>query len=257
MKEEPVDESKLGLVARFKLMYKQYWYVLIPVHWATSAVWYGSFFIAAKKLFIIMNSFHSGVEIVPMLEAMGVTSDKILSVLKDSNAGYYAIAYAMYKLATPARYTVTLAGTTYSINYLKKRGYIKPVPSKEQLRTIYEDKREEMRGKRDELMDKLEERRGELRDKFEERREELRDMIEERRSEMHEKRNELTKRLQSGTKEMKNKIAERSDEIKEKLEQNSHNLQQSLESSSSKFKRKVLDESRKIQSHVPEIGRKD
>jgi len=45
---------------------------------------------------------------VPTLKAIGVTSDTILSHLSDSNAGYYAIAYAMYKVATPARYTVTL-----------------------------------------------------------------------------------------------------------------------------------------------------
>lgn len=120
-------EEKLSLVQKFKLMYKQYWYVLIPVHVATSVVWYGSFFIAAK----------SGVDIVPWLEYLGA-GEKILSHLRNSNAGYYAIAYAMYKLATPARYTVTIGGTTLSINYLKKRGYIKPVPSSEQLKEMYE-----------------------------------------------------------------------------------------------------------------------
>ncbi|XP_042879219.1 protein FAM210A-like isoform X2 [Penaeus japonicus] len=124
---EEKKEEKLSLVQKFKLMYKQYWYVLIPVHVVTSIVWYGSFFIAAK----------SGVDIVPMMEKLGA-GEKILSHLRNSNAGYYAIAYAMYKIATPARYTVTIGGTTLSINYLKKRGYIKPVPSSEQLKEMYE-----------------------------------------------------------------------------------------------------------------------
>ncbi|KAK7073177.1 hypothetical protein SK128_005691 [Halocaridina rubra] len=124
---EENKEEKLSLVQKFKLMYKQYWYVLIPVHVATSIVWYGSFFIAAK----------SGVDIVPWLEWMGA-SENILSHLRNSNAGYYAIAYAMYKIATPARYTVTIGGTTISINYLKNRGYIKPVPSSEKLKEMYE-----------------------------------------------------------------------------------------------------------------------
>lgn len=48
--EEKKDEvQKLGIVARFKKMYKEYWYVLLPVHIATSAVWYGSFFYASKR----------------------------------------------------------------------------------------------------------------------------------------------------------------------------------------------------------------
>jgi len=124
---EEKKEEKLSIMKRFKLMYKQYWYVLIPVHIITSCVWYGSFFIAAK----------SGVDIVPMLEWAGA-SEKILNYLRNNNAGYYAIAYAMYKVASPARYFVTVGGTTISINYLKKYGYIKPVPTKERIQEIYE-----------------------------------------------------------------------------------------------------------------------
>ncbi|KAG0710633.1 hypothetical protein GWK47_022402 [Chionoecetes opilio] len=48
-----------------------------------------------------------GVDIVPLMEMLGA-GEKILSHLQSSNAGYYAIAYAMYKIATPARYTVTV-----------------------------------------------------------------------------------------------------------------------------------------------------
>ena len=42
-----------------------------------------------------------------MLETIGI-SDSVTDHLRDSNAGYYAIAYGMYKIATPARYTVTI-----------------------------------------------------------------------------------------------------------------------------------------------------
>lgn len=58
--------------------------------------------------------------------------------------GYIALAYAMYKVATPVRYTVTLGGTTISINYLKKWGYIKPVPSTERMKEIYREKKENL-----------------------------------------------------------------------------------------------------------------
>lgn len=43
------EYSKLGLVARFKKMAKEYWYVLIPVHVVTSSVWLGSFYYASTR----------------------------------------------------------------------------------------------------------------------------------------------------------------------------------------------------------------
>ena len=66
----------------------------------------------------------SGVDIVGALEYIG-TSEKILSYLRDSEAGYYALSYACYKIATPVRYTVTVAGTTVAITKLKDTGYLK------------------------------------------------------------------------------------------------------------------------------------
>ena len=45
--------------------------------------------------------------------------------LKNSDVQYYALAYACYKVATPARYTVTVGGTTWSIYYLEKWGMLK------------------------------------------------------------------------------------------------------------------------------------
>ena len=54
----------------------------------------------------------SGVDIVGVLENLG-TSERIMNFLKESEVGYIALSYACYKIATPARYTVTLGGTTY------------------------------------------------------------------------------------------------------------------------------------------------
>ena len=94
-------EANPGIVKRFKQMFKDYWYVLLPVHVATSAVWLGGFYLALK----------SGVDIVGLLERLG-TSERILDYLRHSEAGYIALSYACYKLATPARYAVTVGGTT-------------------------------------------------------------------------------------------------------------------------------------------------
>ena len=76
-----------GIVKRFKQMFKDYWYVLLPVHVATSAVWLGGFYISLK----------SGVDIVGMLESLG-TSERILDYLRHSEAGYIALSYACYKV---------------------------------------------------------------------------------------------------------------------------------------------------------------
>lgn len=42
-------EKKLSIFQRFKQMYKDYWYVLVPVHLVTSAAWFGGFYYMAKR----------------------------------------------------------------------------------------------------------------------------------------------------------------------------------------------------------------
>lgn len=102
-----------------KQMTKDYWHVLIPVHLVTSAGWVALFYAAAKN----------GVDIAHILNYFNV-GEKYLEMLRDSSAGYWAITYALYKIATPLRYTVTVGGTTISIRYLTKWGYLKPRQSK-------------------------------------------------------------------------------------------------------------------------------
>lgn len=82
----------------------------------------------------------SGVDIPALLETMHV-SEAVVTKLRDSTLGHAAIAYLCYKIATPVRYTVTLGGTTLSIKYLSKWGYIRPVPTKAQLKQMYDDQK--------------------------------------------------------------------------------------------------------------------
>jgi len=92
------------------------------------------------------------VDIPALLESVNV-NEKIVNSMRNSSMGYVAISYGLYKIATPLRYTVTLGGTTISINYLKKWGYIKPMPSKERLKEMYAETREGMKEKRENLME--------------------------------------------------------------------------------------------------------
>lgn len=49
IRHESTREPKLSLFQRFKQMYRDYWYVLVPVHLVTSAAWFGSFYYLASR----------------------------------------------------------------------------------------------------------------------------------------------------------------------------------------------------------------
>jgi len=106
----PVKES---LFTRFKAMYRDYWYVLVPVHVVTSVGWIGGFYYFAK----------SGVDLGHYMKKVGI-SESVVDKVTHSGAGHLAVAYALYKVATPARYAVTLGGTTLAINSLRNMGYL-------------------------------------------------------------------------------------------------------------------------------------
>lgn len=124
------ETSNLTLFAKFKLMYKQYWYVLIPVHVITSFSWVGAFYYMSK----------CGVDIPALLQYIHL-SDTIIQKVQNSNMGHAAIAYLCYKIITPVRYAVTVGATTVSIKYLVQRGHIKPIPSKKQIIEMYTKKK--------------------------------------------------------------------------------------------------------------------
>lgn len=93
----------------------------------------------------------------------------LIKPLRDSHLGHVAIAYLLYKIATPARYTVTIGGTTFAIKYLVRGGYIKPMPTRKELVQIYKDKRDDFKekvaDKKEELKEKVADKKQEFKDK--------------------------------------------------------------------------------------------
>jgi hypothetical protein len=144
-RKESVSE-KPGIVKKFKKMFKEYWYVFVPVHVATSSVWLGTFYLMLK----------SGVDIVSFLQYVG-TSQRILDYMSDSEAGYYALSYACYKIASPLRYTITVAGTTLTISKLKDTGYLKSTS----------EVAEKIKDKTDDLKEKYEDQRDKVKEEWE------------------------------------------------------------------------------------------
>ncbi|KAM9852739.1 protein FAM210A-like [Aulostomus maculatus] len=167
---DPLQDKSVGLVQRFKRTFKQYGKVMIPVHLLTSSVWFGTFYYAAMK----------GVNVVPFLEMIGLP-ESLVGLLRDSSSGYALTAYAMYKIATPARYTVTLGGTSLSIQYLRKHGYLStPPPVKEYIQDKMEETKERFSEKMEETKERFSEKMEETKERFSEKMEETKDKLSER-----------------------------------------------------------------------------
>ncbi|CAJ1061477.1 uncharacterized protein C18orf19 homolog A-like [Xyrichtys novacula] len=164
---DPLQDKSIGLFQRFKRTFKQYGKVMIPVHLVTSSVWFGTFYYAAMK----------GVNVVPFLEMIGLP-ESIVGLLRDSSGGYALTAYAMYKIATPARYTVTLGGTSLSVQYLRKHGYLStPPPVKEYFQDKMEETKEKLTEKMEETKERFSEKMEETKGRFSEKMEETKDKL--------------------------------------------------------------------------------
>ncbi|SPP77840.1 blast:Uncharacterized protein C18orf19 homolog A [Drosophila guanche] len=113
------DAANMGLFAKFKHMYKQYWYVLIPVHCVTSVAWFGGFYYLSK----------SGVDVPSLLQYVHL-SETIIEKVQSSDMGHYAIAYLCYKVATPLRYALTLGKTSqhFHHHYAINQFYLQAAP---------------------------------------------------------------------------------------------------------------------------------
>ncbi|XP_072805469.1 protein FAM210A [Vicugna pacos] len=153
---DPLQDRSISLYQRFKKTFRQYGKVLIPVHLITSGVWFGTFYYAAIK----------GVNVVPFLELIGLP-DSVVNILKNSQSGNALTAYALFKIATPARYTVTLGGTSFMVKYLRSHGYMStPPPVKEYLQDRMEETKEllteKMEETKDRLTEKLQETKGKV-----------------------------------------------------------------------------------------------
>ncbi|XP_006902814.1 PREDICTED: protein FAM210A-like [Elephantulus edwardii] len=152
---DPLQDKSISLYQRFKKMFRQYGKVLIPVHLITSGIWFGTFYYAAIK----------GVNVVPFLELLGLP-DSIVNILKNSQSGNALTAYALFKIATPARYTVTLGGTSFTVKYLRSHGYMStPPPVKEYLQDRMEETKELLTEKMEETKDRLTEKLQETKEK--------------------------------------------------------------------------------------------
>jgi len=133
---ENADAKPLGLMQRFKQTYKEYGKVLIGVHVFTSCLWATGFYYAAV----------SGIDVVSLLKWVGA-SDKMIAPFTRAGVGHAAIAYLMYKLATPLRYMVTIGGTRVVVKILRRWGYMPPISEQNRFRHFVKEGQQKMRAK--------------------------------------------------------------------------------------------------------------
>lgn len=136
-------------------------------------------------------------------------SETLIKPFRDSSMGYVAVAYALYKITTPLRYTVTLGGTTLSINYLKRWGYIKPVPSKKELQEMYRERKEN-------IMDTVRERKEEFwqkTDKLKGRKDVFIDEIKDKKESLEKSLLDRKQDFEKSLKDTQTKILQTKDEV--------------------------------------------
>ncbi|KAH0617837.1 hypothetical protein JD844_016469 [Phrynosoma platyrhinos] len=128
----------------------------------------------------LQDKFSQGINVVPFLEFIGLP-ESVVNILKHSQSGNALTAYAMYKIATPARYTVTLGGTSITVKYLRRHGHMStPPPVKDYIQDRMEETKERLSGK-------MEETRGMISGKMEETKERLTGKMEETKDKITEK----------------------------------------------------------------------
>ena len=105
----------------------------------------------------------SGVDVLPLLRWLGA-SDTVISPFLVPGVGKAAIIYLMYKLASPARYAVTIAGTQLAVRLLRRRGYLKvpeaPCGKPDSLRSIVSDGGAKVKDRMEDLRDDMQELKG-------------------------------------------------------------------------------------------------
>ncbi|XP_061429255.1 protein FAM210A [Lethenteron reissneri] len=189
---DPLQDRSMGLISRFKRTLKQYGKVMIPVHLVTSAVWFGSFYYAAMR----------GVNVLPMLEALGFP-EKFIKLLHSSQGGNLLTAYALYKIATPARYTVTLGGTSYTVKYLRKRGILN-TPPPPNVKQFLQDKMDETREK---ISEKVSDTREKISEKVSDTREKISEKVSDTREKISEKVSDTREKISEKVQDTKNRVA--------------------------------------------------
>ena len=98
------------------------------------------------------------------------------------------MAYALYKIVTPVRYTVTVGATEMTVRYLRRHGYIKPSPPKEMTyRASLQETVQEMKDKAQDVKDIAQDKAQDFKDKAQDRAQDMKERMQDKAQDMKDK----------------------------------------------------------------------
>ncbi|XP_074602921.1 protein FAM210A [Brevipalpus obovatus] len=131
--QEYEEELKnLGLVKRYYKLFKDYWFLGLPVAAAVSLFFFGSLYFIA--------SLGGIASIVGPLRSFGFPESILEKLEKSEKLGAIAITLILYKIVSPLRYFLVVYLMIFSAKHLVRRGLIKPFPSKKDLQQMIKNK---------------------------------------------------------------------------------------------------------------------
>ena len=113
---------------------------------------------------LLMSYVCRGIDVIPLLQYLGV-GESVLKAFSNPAVGDVAVAYLLYKIATPARYTVTIGGTHWTVRQLRRLGYMRPVPKGDSIRNLMKEGRSQMKEKAGNMKDRAEDVRDKIKEK--------------------------------------------------------------------------------------------
>ena len=149
-----------------------------------------------------------GVDVIPLLEAIGA-GETVIGAFQTPGVGNAAVAYLLYKVATPARYTVTILGTQLTVRMMRKMGYWEPVPKQDSIRQLYKEGREEFKERMEAVRDKYDEHVEDIRDRYEDQVDETKTRLDKYKGKYEEFKTEIKEKY----KDMKDEV---DDSVKDK-----------------------------------------
>ncbi|KAH8421230.1 hypothetical protein KR009_006118, partial [Drosophila setifemur] len=106
--------AKLSKKDQLKTAFKEYGASIVAFHVGISLVSLGGFYAFVS----------SGINVVPVIEFLGITSSAIAE--KVATGSTFVVAYAVHKVFAPVRISITLGSAPFLVRYLRSKRILKP-----------------------------------------------------------------------------------------------------------------------------------
>lgn len=114
--EETAPAQPMSRKEQVKKAFKEYGSTVIIFHVGLSLASLGGFYLLVS----------SGLDVVALIQKLGIESERLSAI---SNASTFVVAYAVHKVFSPVRLSITLFSAPIIVRYLRTKGILK-VPVK-------------------------------------------------------------------------------------------------------------------------------